>query len=33
MKLTMAIPSYWARKSEVGRQEEDAIYDHPTPMR
>ncbi len=28
----MVIPSYWARKSEVGWREGDAIYDHPTPL-
>jgi hypothetical protein len=28
----MAIPSYWARRSEVGWKEGDAIYDHPTPL-
>jgi len=28
----MAIPSYWARESEVGWKEGDAIYDHPTPL-
>lgn len=32
MKVTMTIPSYWARKSEVGWKEGDAIYDHPTPL-
>jgi hypothetical protein len=32
MKLTMVIPSYWARESEVGWKEGDAIYDHPTPL-
>ena len=32
MKLTMTIPSYWARPSEVGWKEGDAIYDHPTPL-
>lgn len=32
MKLTMVIPSYWGRESEVGWREGDAIYDHPTPL-
>ncbi|MDO9574977.1 MAG: hypothetical protein Q7J55_00430 [bacterium] len=32
MKVTMVIPSYWARESEVGWKEGDAIYDHPTPL-
>ena len=32
MKLAMTIPSYWARPSEVGWKEGDAIYDHPTPL-
>ena len=32
MKATMVIPSYWGRKSSVGWQEGDAIYDHPTPL-
>ena len=32
MKVTMAIPSYWARESAVGWKEGDAIYDHPTPL-
>lgn len=32
MKFTMVIPSYWARESEVGWKEGDAIYDHPTPL-
>lgn len=32
MKVTMAIPSYWARESKVGWKEGDAIYDHPTPL-
>lgn len=29
VKLAMVIPSYWARESEVGWEEEDVIYDHP----
>ncbi len=32
MKVTMTIPSYWARQREVGWKEGDAIYDHPTPL-
>ncbi len=32
MKVTMSIPSYWARQSEVGWKEGDAVYDHPTPL-
>jgi hypothetical protein len=32
MKLTMVIPSYWARESDVGWKEGDAICDHPTPL-
>jgi hypothetical protein len=28
----MTIPSYWARESEVGWRQGDAIYDHPTPL-
>ena len=32
MKVTMVIPSYWAREREVGCKEGDAIYDHPTPL-
>lgn len=32
MKLTMVIPSYWGRESEVGWKEGDAIYDHPIPL-
>lgn len=28
----MAIPSYWARESQVGWKEGDAVYDHPTPL-
>ena len=32
MKVTMVIPSYWARESEVGWKEGDAIYDHPSPL-
>jgi len=29
MKVTMVIPSYWARESNVGYREGDAIYDIP----
>ncbi len=32
MKAVMVIPTYWGRKKEVGWQEGDAIYDHPTPL-
>jgi hypothetical protein len=32
MKATMLIPSYWGRQTNVGWQEKDAIYDHPTPL-
>ena len=32
MKLTIVIPSYWARESDVGWKEGDAICDHPTPL-
>ena len=32
VKVTMVIPSYWARESGVGWKEGDAIYDHPTPL-
>jgi hypothetical protein len=32
MKVTMAIPSYWGRPKDVGWQEGDAVYDHPTPL-
>ncbi|MCP2596696.1 hypothetical protein NLC93_02350 [Candidatus Aminicenantes bacterium AC-335-G13] len=28
----MVIPSYWARESDIGWKEGDAIYDHPTPL-
>ncbi len=32
MKTIMVIPSYWARPENVGWQEGDFIYDHPTPL-
>jgi hypothetical protein len=32
MKVTVVIPSYWTRESEVGWKEGDAIYDHPAPL-
>ncbi|MCD5401991.1 hypothetical protein LR013_05335 [candidate division NPL-UPA2 bacterium] len=32
MKVTMVIPSYWARGSKVSWKEGDAVYDHPTPL-
>ncbi|MFQ5975080.1 MAG: hypothetical protein ACE5J5_02015 [Candidatus Hydrothermarchaeales archaeon] len=31
MKITMVIPSYWARKSQTGWRKGDAVYDHPNP--
>ena len=32
MKITMTIPAYWGRETEVGWKEGDAVYDHPTPL-
>jgi len=32
MKVTMLIPSYWARKKDIGWKKGDTIYDHPTPL-
>ncbi|MBW2039840.1 MAG: hypothetical protein JRI46_09625 [Deltaproteobacteria bacterium] len=32
MRVTMVIPTYWARENEAGWKEGDAIYDHPTPL-
>jgi glycosyltransferase involved in cell wall biosynthesis len=32
VKVTMVIPSYWARPREVGWKEGDAVYDHPAPL-
>jgi CRP-like cAMP-binding protein len=32
MSTFMVIPSYWARESQTGWQEGDALYDHPTPL-
>ncbi|UGV41523.1 hypothetical protein J7W08_04330 [Methanococcoides orientis] len=32
MKLTMVIPSYWGRESNVGWLEGDSVYDHATPL-
>ncbi|MCW3132562.1 MAG: hypothetical protein N2V73_07600 [Candidatus Methanospirare jalkutatii] len=32
MRVTMVIPTYWARERSVGWREGDAIYDHPTPL-
>ncbi|MFQ5640340.1 MAG: hypothetical protein ACE5IR_20365 [bacterium] len=32
MKVTMVIPSYWSRESNLGFKDGDAIYDHPTPL-
>ncbi len=31
-KITMVIPSYWARPKSVGHKEQDRIYDHPIPL-
>ena len=31
-KITMVIPSYWARPSNIGHQEGDKVYDHPIPL-
>jgi len=30
--LTLVIPSYWGRKNGEPPGEEDAVYDHPTPL-
>ncbi len=30
--MTIVIPSYWGRRSEEPFNEEDAVYDHPTPL-
>lgn len=32
MKKAVVIPTYWGRKKEVGWQEGDAVYDHPTAL-
>jgi len=32
LKITMVIPSYWARENKIGWKEGDAVYDHPTPL-
>lgn len=32
MELTLVIPSYWGRRSGEPTGEEDAVYDHPTPL-
>jgi hypothetical protein len=32
IKLTIVIPSYWGRRSGEPMSEEDAVYDHPTPL-
>ena len=32
MKVTMVIPSYWARESDGGWHSGDTVYDHPTPL-
>lgn len=31
-RFTMVIPSYWGRRSGEPFNEEDAVYDHPTPL-
>ena len=31
-KITMVIPSYWARLSTDGHNEGDRVYDHPIPL-
>jgi hypothetical protein len=32
LRLTLVIPSYWGRKSGEPMCDEDAVYDHPTPL-
>ena len=32
VKITMVIPSYWSRESNIGWKNGDAVYDHPTPL-
>ena len=32
LKVTMVIPSYCVRESDVGWKKGDAVYDHPTPL-
>ena len=32
MKVTMVVPTYWARASGEGWKAGDAVYDHPTPL-
>lgn len=32
MRITVVIPTYWTRRSDVGWKEGDAVYDHPTPL-
>ncbi len=32
MKITMVIPSYWGRESNVQYKKGDAVYDHPSPL-
>ena len=32
MRKVVVIPTYWARRSDEGWQEGDAVYDHPTPL-
>ncbi len=32
MNVSMVIPTYWSRPSNIGWQPGDAIFDHPTPI-
>ena len=32
MKAVMVVPTYWGRGKEEGWKEQDAVYDHPTPL-
>ena len=32
MKAVMVVPTYWGRRKEEGWKEQDAVYDHPTPL-
>ena len=32
MRLAMVVPTYWGRRSSVGWQEGDLVFDHPTPL-
>ena len=31
-EICMVFPSYWARRSDIGWQDGDAVYDHPIPV-